>query len=83
MEPEGVHKSSPLVPILSQTNSVHTTPSYLRSTLILSTHQPFSYPSVFSSVFPTNILYAFLYVPIRATCPDHLIIFEVIILIII
>jgi hypothetical protein len=56
-----VHKSPPLVPILSQIDPVDTIPSYLRSTLILSTDLRLGLPSgLFPSGFPTNILYAFL-----------------------
>jgi hypothetical protein len=40
-----VHKGPPLVPILSHTNLVHTTPSYLRSILILSSHLCLGLPS--------------------------------------
>jgi hypothetical protein len=56
MEPEGyyVHKSPPLVPILSQINEVHNIPSYLRSILILSNHLRLGLPSgLFPSGFPT------------------------------
>jgi hypothetical protein len=55
-----VHKSLPLVPILSHIDPVHTILSYLRSIFILSTHLRLGLPSgLFPSGFPTNILYAF------------------------
>jgi hypothetical protein len=68
-----VHKSPPLVPILSQIDAVHTTPS-LRSILILSIHLRLDLSSgLFPSGLPTNIT--------RATSPAHLIPLDLIILI--
>jgi hypothetical protein len=58
-----VHKTHPLVSILTQINAVHNIPCYLlRSILILFTHARLGLPSgPFPSDLPTNILHAFLF----------------------
>jgi hypothetical protein len=72
-----VHNILQLDPILSQMNPVHIlTYSFLRSTLILSSHPLLGLPSgVFASRLSTKILYvsAFLISPMRAACPAHFI----------
>jgi hypothetical protein len=74
-----INKSSPLVPILSQTNPAQS-PFPLYKILLL--HLRLGRPSgLFPSGFPTNNLHTFLFSPIHATCPAHFILLNLIILI--
>jgi hypothetical protein len=80
-----VHKRPALVPIQSQINPLRTTPSYLslRFILIVPSYLRLDHCSgLFPSGYPTKILYAFSFYPMRATYPAHLIFLDLIILII-
>jgi hypothetical protein len=73
-----VHKSPPLVPILSQIDPVHSIPSYVSKI-----YCPPTYVLVFLVVFwcPHQYPICIPVLPIRATCPTPLIVLDLIILI--
>jgi hypothetical protein len=80
-----VHNSRPLAPSWARSiQSILTNPISLRSILTSFIHLRHGLPSgLLPCGFHTNILYAFLLFPIRATCPPaHLILIDLIILII-
>jgi hypothetical protein len=79
-----VHKSQSLVPGLSQMNPVHITPSYFFNIYPNVVLPPMSGLLVVSFLldFPPKPLYAFLFSHICATCPTHLILLDLIIVII-
>ena len=72
------HKRLPRPITLSQINPIHAThPTSRRPTLILSAHLHLVFQVVsFPSGLTTKILYVPLVIPVRATCPAHLILFD-------
>jgi hypothetical protein len=79
-----VHKSSPILPILRQTNQIQTTQAYFyKIHLNVIYHLRLGLPSgLFLSGLPANNLYTFIFSLISDTCPAHNILLDFIILII-
>jgi hypothetical protein len=86
MEPVGsisCSKEPPTGPILSHINPIHIITFYLSKIDFNVVHPPTSWSSQWSPSFwlsHQNIVYALLLSPIRATCPAHLILLDLIII---
>jgi hypothetical protein len=76
-----VHMIPPLVPILSQIEPVPTTPSYFPKIHFNIVHPPLCI-CLPRGLFPSGVPTKIPPLPIRATCPAHLILLDLIILII-
>jgi hypothetical protein len=70
-----VHKSPPPVHIVSQKYSVHTFPPYFPTNPSMATSSGWH---LIINVFQQKKLYAFIISPMRAMCPTHLILLDVI-----
>jgi hypothetical protein len=77
-----IRKSPPTVPILSQINPINTIPSYVSKIHFNIVHLPRSWSFQWSLSFWLSYQYptCIPHLPIRAICPVHLILFELIIL---
>jgi hypothetical protein len=78
-----IHNSPPPVPILNQVNLRQTPPTNLPKVHFATNlpYTPWSSKRFLPCGFPTKTLYTLLPSPMRATCPDHLILLDFICLI--
>jgi len=75
-----IHNSTPPAPVQSETNPVLAHPTSLKSILILFSHLLLGLPSVlFHSGFLAKTLYARHLFPMRATCPAHQVLLDLVI----